>query len=105
MNVDEAPEFVVIGKVCNQQMCRGERPWCVAFADLDVPESEAGFCSREEVCLRPGRLTNSTARGGIKASLDGKGIKPFITREDLADFMLAQLSSAEWVRKSPIIGY
>ena len=43
MNGDEAPEFVVIGKVCNQQMRRGERPWCVAFADLDVPESEAGF--------------------------------------------------------------
>ncbi len=40
-----------------------------------------------------------------KASLKYKGIKPVMSREDLAVFMIAQLTHPEWVRKSPLIGY
>jgi hypothetical protein len=28
-----------------------------------------------------------------------------LTREDLADFMVAQLASDTWVGKSPLLGY
>lgn len=52
----------------------------------------------------PGRLLNSPARGGIKASADGTGIKHSMTRTDLAQWMVEQLTSDVWVRKSPIIG-
>ncbi|MDP2340239.1 MAG: SDR family oxidoreductase [Deltaproteobacteria bacterium] len=55
--------------------------------------------------VRPGRLLNSSARGGVRANLDGKGLKPEMTREDLAAFMIAQLTSDAWTKKSPIIGY
>lgn len=55
--------------------------------------------------VRPGRLTNSPAKGGTKASLDYSDLKPIMTREDLADFMIAQLKNSEWIRKSPLIGY
>ncbi len=57
------------------------------------------------VNVRPGRLIDTPARGGVKASLDGRGLKPSMTRDDLADFMIAQLSGDAWVRTSPIIGY
>jgi uncharacterized protein YbjT (DUF2867 family) len=55
--------------------------------------------------VRPGRLTNGRKRGGVKASLDPKGLKPFLTREDLAEFMIDQLSRDTWVRQSPLVGY
>ena len=35
----------------------------------------------------------------------GEGVKPVLAREDLAAFMVAQLKSDEWVRKSPLIRY
>ena len=53
----------------------------------------------------PGRLLNTPARGNEKASVDGAGLKPMLTREDLAHWMVEQLTSDTWVRKRPIIGY
>jgi len=52
----------------------------------------------------PGRLLNKPARGGVKASADGEGIKHSITRADLAQWMVEQLTSDVWVRKSPVVG-
>jgi uncharacterized protein YbjT (DUF2867 family) len=57
------------------------------------------------VNVRPGRLMNSPARGGVKAALEGKGLAPKLTREDLAAFMVSQLASDAWVGKSPLVGY
>ncbi len=57
------------------------------------------------VNVRPGRLTNGDARGGVKASPTGEGVKPVLARADLAAFMVEQLQSDAWVRKSPLIGY
>jgi NAD(P)-dependent dehydrogenase (short-subunit alcohol dehydrogenase family) len=57
------------------------------------------------VNVRPGRLLDSAARGGVKASLDGTGIKRVMTREDLAAFMVEQVHSDTWVGKSPLVGY
>jgi uncharacterized protein YbjT (DUF2867 family) len=59
----------------------------------------------EYVNVRPGRLLNSPARGGVKASLDGQGMRWTLTREDLAAFMVAQLTDNAWVGKSPLVGY
>jgi hypothetical protein len=56
------------------------------------------------VNVRPGRLSNNPAKGGVRASLDGRGLAHAITREDVATFMVDQLTSDEWLRKSPIIG-
>jgi hypothetical protein len=55
--------------------------------------------------VHPGQLLDGPARGGVKLSIDGKGIKPQVTRADLARWMVDQLTSTEWVRKNPIIGY
>jgi NAD(P)-dependent dehydrogenase (short-subunit alcohol dehydrogenase family) len=60
---------------------------------------------RDVVNVRPGRLLDSAARGGVKASLEGTGMKRVMTREDLAAFMVEQVHSDTWVGKSPLIGY
>ena len=57
------------------------------------------------VNVRPGQLLNTPARGGVKATLDSAGLKPVLSRADLSDFMVAQLSDDTWVNKSPLLGY
>ena len=53
----------------------------------------------------PGHLTNSPARGGVRASLDGKGLEQVMHREDLAVFMVEELTSQQWVRRCVAVGY
>jgi uncharacterized protein YbjT (DUF2867 family) len=57
------------------------------------------------VNVRPGLLLNRPARGNVRASIDGRGLAHAITREDVATFMVDQLTNDEWLRKSPLIGY
>ncbi|MGZ3688230.1 MAG: NAD(P)-dependent oxidoreductase [Bdellovibrionota bacterium] len=75
------------------------------FADKEKGEVHLLGSTLDYVNVRPGRLTNGPARGGVKASLEYRGLKPLMSREDLALFMIAQLKGSEWVRKSPLIGY
>lgn len=75
------------------------------FDDKDRGEVILLASGLDYVNVRPGRLTNGDARGGVKASLTGDGIKSVLSRADLATFMVEQLESDTWVRKSPLIGY
>lgn len=76
-----------------------------AFRDKERGEAIMFASGLAYVNVRPGRLTDGRARGGVKASLRAAGLKLEMTREDLAGFMVAQLASDDWVGKSPIIGY
>jgi len=53
----------------------------------------------------PAFLRNAPARGGVRASIDGQGLKQFMHREDLAAFMVRQLTEDRWVRTCVAIGY
>ena len=75
------------------------------FADKNRGESLLVASGLDYVNVRPGRLLNSPARGGIKATLKGKGLRPEMTRQDLSKFMVAQLTENTWLRQSPLIGY
>lgn len=75
------------------------------FEDKARGEEHLFASPLDYVNVRPGRLTNAPARGGVKASLDGKGLKWEMTRADLSKFMVAQLTGDTWVRKSSLIGY
>jgi len=75
------------------------------FADKERGEAILFASDLEYVNVRPGRLLNKAARGGVKAQLEGRGLRFDMTREDLADFMIGQLASSEWIRKSPLVGY
>jgi NAD(P)H-binding len=73
--------------------------------DKDRGEKILFACPIDYVNVRPGRLLDKPAKGGVKASLSSHGLQPRMNREDLALFMIAQLRGSEWVRKSPRIGY
>lgn len=75
------------------------------FADKARGEKLLFASNLDYVNARPGRLLDKPARGGVNASTDGKGIEEKLTRADLADWMVAQLTSETWVRKCPIVGY
>lgn len=75
------------------------------FADKNRGEAILDASDLDWTHVRPGQLLNQPARGGVKASLDGVGLKPQMTRDDTAAFMVEQLASDAWVRKSPLIGY
>ena len=75
------------------------------FADKVRGEKLLFASKLDYVNVCPGRLLNKPARGGVKASVDGKGIKATLTRGDLADWMITQIGSDAWVRQCPIVGY
>jgi uncharacterized protein YbjT (DUF2867 family) len=75
------------------------------FADKERGETILLASDLDYVNVRPGRLLNKPARGGVRAQLEGRGLHFEMTREDLADFMIGQLTSSEWIRKSPLVGY
>ena len=75
------------------------------FADKERGE-EVLFSSRLDwVNVRPGRLGDGQSRGGVQATEDGRGLSSGIARPDVAAFMVEQLKSDAWVKRSPIIGY
>jgi uncharacterized protein YbjT (DUF2867 family) len=75
------------------------------YADKERGETHLFASGLDFVNVRPGRLFNDPARGGVKAQMDSSGLRLMLTREDLADFMVAQLASDTWVGKSPLLGY
>jgi len=74
------------------------------FADKKRGEKVLFASDLEYVNVCPGRLLNKPARGGVQASADGTGIQHSVTRADVAQWMVEQLTSDTWVRTSPIIG-
>lgn len=53
--------------------------------------------------VRVPMLTDDPATGKIKVGMVGKGMGPRICRADMADFMLKQVSSTEYIGKAPAI--
>ncbi len=48
-------------------------------------------------------LTDDPKTGNVKVGYVGKGIGSRISREDIADFMLSQLTDEAYIHKSPAI--
>jgi uncharacterized protein YbjT (DUF2867 family) len=60
----------------------------------------------EWVLVRPANLTNGEHTGKYRASENLQlSLTSVISRADVADFMVKQLSSDEWVHKTPIVSY
>jgi len=75
------------------------------LADKKRGEAYLFASALDYVNVCPAFLRNAPARGGVKASIDGRGLKQYIHREDLATFMVAQLTDDKWVRKCVVVGY
>jgi putative NADH-flavin reductase len=57
------------------------------------------------VIVRPARLTDEPAKGEYKVFLGGSYTAKTISRADVANFMLAQLTDDTYVGKMPVISY
>ena len=53
--------------------------------------------------MRCTTIKDGQAKGQVKASLDGKGLKFSITAPDMASFFVEQIASKEFLRQSPVI--
>ncbi len=76
------------------------------YADKEAQEKLVGESDLEWIIVRPMILTNGPWTNDYRASIDLKpGRRPYISRADVADFLVKQLTDDTFVRKTPAIGY
>jgi hypothetical protein len=77
------------------------------FRDKERQEDLIRRSSLDWIIVRPGRLTNGRKRGVYRHGPDlGSWILTLsISRSDVADFMLKQLTDNSYLRKAPAIVY
>ena len=76
------------------------------YADKDRQEELLRQSDRDWIIVRPGMLTNDAAKGNYRVLLELAGIKVGqIARADVAEFALRQLTSTEYLHKTPLLTY
>jgi putative NADH-flavin reductase len=74
------------------------------YEDKDRQEEIVRRSGLEWVIVRPARLTNESATGEYRVFLSGDPYRATsISREDVAAFMLAQLSEDRYLHQTPVI--
>jgi putative NADH-flavin reductase len=83
------------------------RPYVVknVYEDKERQEEEIKQSDLEWVIVRPAQLTDEPARGKYSVYLGGSYAATKISRADVANFMLAQLTDDTYVHKTPVISY
>lgn len=74
------------------------------FIDKERQEQVIMESNAEWIIVRPGGLTDGPRTGIYRSGLN-KDIGGKISRADVADFMLKQLSDTTYIRKTPAISY
>ena len=77
------------------------------FADKEIQERVIMESELDWVIVRPGRLTNGPQRGAYRMGdeISETAKAGAISRADVAEFMLRQVTSDEFVHKTPEISY
>ena len=77
------------------------------FADKEIQERLIEESSLDWIIVRPGRLTNGARTNSYRAGFapTDKTIKGAISRADVADFMLKQLTDNTYLHQTPGISY
>ena len=76
------------------------------YKDKDRQEAEIRKSNLDWIIVRPAQLTNGPAKGKYRVLTDLTGLTVGkISRADVAGFVLEQLSSDRYVRKTPLIAY
>nr|WP_321985942.1 SDR family oxidoreductase [uncultured Lichenicoccus sp.] len=74
------------------------------YQDKDRQEALIRASGLDWVILRPTMLTDTPATGQVRATTDLAGVHGGkISRADVARFAVRQLSSDEWLRKTPLV--
>jgi putative NADH-flavin reductase len=76
------------------------------YADKEAQERVVRESGLEWIIVRPMILTNGPWTNDYRARVDLKpGRRPYISRADVADFLMRQLTDDTFVRKTPAVGY
>ena len=76
------------------------------YADKEAQERIVAESDLDWIIVRPMILTNGPWTNDYRADVDLKpGRRPYISRADVADFLLKQLADDTFVGKTPAIGY
>lgn len=77
------------------------------FAEHELQEESVRQSQTTWTIVRPGAFTNGERTGAYRHGLPGAGnaIKAKISRADVADFMLRQLTDTTYLRKAPWVSY
>jgi putative NADH-flavin reductase len=76
------------------------------YADKEAQEKIVAESGLDWIIVRPMILTNGPWTNDYRADVDLKpGRRPYISRADVADFLLKQLTDDTFVRTAPAIGY
>ena len=77
------------------------------FADHEENEKFIKASDLDWTIVCTGNLTNEEAKGNFRhgEEIESNSLKPTISRADTADFMLQQLETDEYLKKSPTIIY
>jgi len=77
------------------------------YADHQVQETFVKRSDLDWVIVRPGAFTNDPATGAYQHGFPSpkKRLKLKISRADVANFMLRQLTDATYLRKTPLLSY
>lgn len=74
------------------------------YRDKDRQEAIIRASRLDWTIVRPSALTDKPATGNVRAFVDLKGFNGgSISRSDVATFVVAQVSSEEWLGKTPLI--
>src|SRR5215213_6092175 len=76
------------------------------YAEKEAQEKLLRESDLEWIIVRPMILTNGPWTNEYRVGLDLKpGRRPYISRADVADFLMKQLADDKFVHKTPAIGY
>lgn len=73
------------------------------FSDREQQLSVLEASSLDWVAVRVPRLTNDPPTGKTRAFFGNPSPSQKLTRADLADFLLAQLTETQWLRQAPMV--
>ena len=75
-----------------------------AYKDKDGQEAAIRASSLDWVVVRPAMLTDDPARGSVRAVTDLAAVKGGkIARADVARFVVEQLTTDTWLRRTPVL--
>ena len=75
-----------------------------AYKDKERQEAAIRASPLDWVVVRPAQLTNDPARGSVRAVTDLAGVNGGkIARADVAKFVVEQLTTDIWLRRTPVI--
>jgi len=75
------------------------------LADKQRGETHLFASNLSYINVCPALIKDLPSRGKVRASIDGAGLEQVMHREDLAQFMVEQLTTDQWVRACVAIGY